>query len=295
MDATGAHPAATGAATMGGTTEPPATVCAATDRAAQSAGDERAAVESAGDERAATDGAAHAAEPVIELHDAVALLGGFPALAGVNLTVPTGEILALQGANGAGKTTLLRLIGGALSLERGRGRVLGHDLATERAAVRAEVGMLGHRNGLYLDLTVTENVRYWAALVGAGDHEVTAALDRLGLSGRLAHLAVRRLSAGQKRRTALAAFVVRRARLWLLDEPHNGLDADARDDLDVLVRQAAAAGATVVIASHELDRVGELATRTVTVAGGVVSERSGHRFRAEAHEIHDQDGEGLPS
>lgn len=223
---------------------------------------------------------ATATAPAVELHDAVALLGGFPALTGVDLVVRTGEILALQGANGAGKTTLLRLIGGAVPLARGTGRVLGHDLATRRAAVRAEVGMLGHRNGLYLDLTVAENVRYWAALVGAGDAEVAAALDRLGLGGRLADLAVRRLSAGQKRRTALAAFVVRRARLWLLDEPHNGLDADARDDLDALVRQAAAAGATVVIASHELERVAALATRVVTIAGGSVTSDTADPGRA---------------
>lgn len=239
--------------------------------------------------------------PAVELHDAVALLGRFPALAGVDLTVATGEILALRGANGAGKTTLLRLIGGVVALERGTGRVLGHDLATARAAVRAEVGMLGHRNGLYLDLTVTENVRYWAALVGASDDEVAAALARLGLDGRLAHLAVRRLSAGQKRRTALAAFVVRRARLWLLDEPHNGLDADARDDLDALVRQAVAAGATVVIASHDLDRVDALATRVVTVAGGTVTtsdadpSRSGHRIQPKTTGSGDQNDGGLPS
>ena len=115
-----------------------------------------------------------------------------------------------------------------------------------------------------------ENVRFWGATIGATPAEIDAAMQRLGLSGRLADLPVRRLSAGQQRRTALACLVARRARLWLLDEPHAGLDADGRDELDATLRQAAASGATVVVASHELERAGSLATRCIDVAGGQV-------------------------
>ena len=86
-----------------------------------------------------------------------------------------------------------------------------------------------------------------------------AALERLGLYGRLAEVPVRRLSAGQQRRTALACLVVRRAELWLLDEPHAGLDAAGRDDLDAIIRQAAESGVTVLVASHESDRAIPLA------------------------------------
>ncbi|MGH8918436.1 MAG: heme ABC exporter ATP-binding protein CcmA, partial [Actinomycetes bacterium] len=197
--------------------------------------------------------------PVVELDGAVVVLGNFPALAGVTLTVGPGEIVLLQGPNGAGKTTLLRVCAGLLPLARGRGTVLGHDLAVARTAVRREVGLLGHRNGLYLDLTVTENVRFWGATIGASETETNGAMDRLGLSGRLAQLPVRRLSAGQQRRTALACIVVRRARLWLLDEPHAGLDAAGRDELDATLQQAVRAGATVIVASHELERAGALA------------------------------------
>ena len=209
---------------------------------------------------------------VVELDDVVAVLGSFPALAGASMRVRQGEIVLLQGPNGAGKTTLLRLCAGLLPLSRGRATVLGHDLAVDRAAVRREVGLLGHRNGLYLDLTVSENVQFWGRTVGASAAEVAAALDRLGLSGRLADLRVRRLSAGQQRRTALACLLARRARLWLLDEPHNGLDAAGRDEIDATLRAAVAAGATVVVASHELERAGALATRTVEVVGGTTSE-----------------------
>jgi len=208
---------------------------------------------------------------VVELDDAVVVLGSFPALAGATLRVGLGEIVLLRGPNGAGKTTLLRLCAGLLPLSRGRGAVLGCDLTTNRAALRRRVGLLGHRNGLYLDLSVTENVRFWGATVGATDAEIAAAMDRLDLAGRLAGLAVRRLSAGQQRRTALACLVARRAQLWLLDEPHAGLDAAGRDELDATLRQAAAAGATVIVASHELERAGSLATRSVDVVAGQVS------------------------
>ena len=210
--------------------------------------------------------------PIVSLVDAVAVLGQFPALAGATLEVQPGEIVLLRGPNGAGKTTLLRLCAGLVPLARGEATVAGCDLRTEREAVRARVGLLGHANGLYADLTVAENVQFWGSTVGASDREVAAALDRLGLSGRLADLAVKRLSAGQKRRTALACLVARRAQLWLLDEPHAGLDAGGRDDLDDTLRAAVGMGATVMVASHELERAGSLATRVVDVVAGQVRE-----------------------
>jgi heme ABC exporter ATP-binding subunit CcmA len=212
---------------------------------------------------------------VVDLCDVVAVLGAFPALAGATLRVCRGEIVLLRGPNGAGKTSVLRLCAGLLPVARGDAHVLGLDLRTEREAVRQRVGLLGHGNGLYSDLTVSENVRFWAATVEATDDEVRAALARLGLDGRLVDVPVRRLSAGQRRRTALACLVARRAELWLLDEPHAGLDAAGRDELDATLRQAAASGATVLVASHELERAGSLATRCVEVVAGQIRERGG--------------------
>ena len=209
---------------------------------------------------------------VVDLVDAVAVLGSFPALAGATLSVRRGEIILLRGPNGAGKTTLLRLCAGLVPLERGQGRILGVDLVHDRELVRHRVGMIGHNNGLYSDLTVAENVRFWGRTVGASTAEVDAALHRMGLDGRLANLPISRLSAGQKRRTALAGLVARRAELWLLDEPHAGLDAAGRDELDQVLKLAAAAGATVMVASHELERASQLATRQVEVVAGQVRE-----------------------
>jgi heme ABC exporter ATP-binding subunit CcmA len=209
---------------------------------------------------------------VVDLDDAVAVLGQFPALAGATLRVEQGEIVLLRGPNGAGKTTLLRLCAGLLPLVRGSGTVLGLDLTTHRESVRRTVGLLGHQNGLYLDLTVAENVRFWGSTVGASDAELASAMQRLDIEGRLADVAVSKLSAGQKRRTAIACLIARRAQLWLLDEPHAGLDASARDRLDETLRQASAAGATILVASHELERAGNLATRAVEVIAGRVHE-----------------------
>jgi heme ABC exporter ATP-binding subunit CcmA len=207
-------------------------------------------------------------EPAVHLRGAVALVGRFPALAGADLDVARGEIVLLRGANGAGKTTLLRSCAGLLPVVDGEAVVLGHDLRTERHAVRPHVGLLGHGTALYDDLTVADNVRFWTRASRGDPRNADAAMQRLGLAGRLAGIPVARLSAGQRRRVSFAVLLARRPELWLLDEPHAGLDQHARDEVDAIVRAAAAAGATVVIASHELDRAEALAGRTVHIAGG---------------------------
>jgi heme ABC exporter ATP-binding subunit CcmA len=209
-------------------------------------------------------------EPAVHLRGAVALIGRFPALAGVDLEVARGEIVLLRGANGAGKTSLLRACAGLLPIVEGEATVLGHDLRHDRVAVRAHVGLLGHRTGLYDDLSARDNVLFWTRAVRGDDADVDAAMARLGLDGRLADVAVGRLSAGQRRRVSFAIVLARRPELWLLDEPHAGLDQATRDEVDRLVQEAAGAGATVVVASHELDRAEALAGRTVQIAGGHV-------------------------
>jgi heme ABC exporter ATP-binding subunit CcmA len=206
----------------------------------------------------------------VRLRAAVALLGSFPALAGASLDVDRGEVVLLQGANGAGKTTLLRVCAGLTGVVSGEVVVLGHDLVRDRRAVRRHVGLLHQGGGLYDDLTVVDNVRFAVRAAHGDPDAVEPALARLGLDGRLARSPVGRLSTGQRRRTALAVLVARSPALWLLDEPHAGLDAEGRDVLDGLISEAIDVGATVIIASHELERVTALAHRTAVVAGGIV-------------------------
>ncbi len=211
---------------------------------------------------------------VVELTDAVALVGGFPALAGATLQLQPNEIVGIRGPNGAGKSTLLRLCAGLIPLRRGRGSVLGCDLATRqgRRAVRRSVGLLGHETALYDDLSVVENIRFWSGAHRAASSDVEASISHMGLSGRLANVPVSGLSAGQRRRTAIAILLARRPRLWLLDEPHAGLDADGRDLLDQLIQDAASVGATVLVATHDRGRIDDVLTRTVAVDGGVIKE-----------------------
>ncbi|HEX3621455.1 MAG TPA: heme ABC exporter ATP-binding protein CcmA [Acidimicrobiales bacterium] len=207
----------------------------------------------------------------VRLRSAVSLLGRFPALAGVDLDVAAGEVVLVRGPNGAGKSTLLRGCAGLVAFTSGEAEVLGHDLRKDRKAVRRRIGLLGHATFLYDDLTVADNLRFSARAAGASPASATEAMARLGLDGRLRDVTVVKLSAGQRRRVAVAAVVARRPDLWLLDEPHAGLDAAGRDLLDTLVGEAALRGATVLLASHELDRASAIATRTVVMAGGQVT------------------------
>ena len=208
-------------------------------------------------------------EPVVHLRGAVALLGRFPALAGVDLDVDRRRIVLLRGANGAGKTTLLRALAGLVPVTSGEAVVLGVDLREDRRAVRHRVGLLAHGTGLYDELTVADNVYFWTRAARADMVDAEAAMAQLGLDGRLRDVAVGRLSTGQRRRTSLACLLARRPELWLLDEPHAGLDKEGRDIVDGLIRDAAAAGATIILSSHELDRSIELADEIVTLGGGV--------------------------
>jgi len=208
--------------------------------------------------------------PAVLLTTAVCVTGRFPALAGVDLAVAQGEVVVLEGPNGAGKTSLLRLCAGLLPLTGGEGTVLGCDLRRDAPALRRRVGMLGHAAALYDDLTVAENVRFSAKAAGASVSNLDAVLDRLELGGRVRRTPVGRLSAGQRRRVALALLVMRRPELWLLDEPHAGLDAGARAVLGELVSEVVGEGATVLLASHEPEASLPLADRVVSLVGGRV-------------------------
>ncbi|MBA3267561.1 MAG: heme ABC exporter ATP-binding protein CcmA, partial [Acidimicrobiia bacterium] len=191
---------------------------------------------------------------IVRFRSAVSLLGRFPALAGVDLDVARGETVLLHGPNGAGKSTLLRCCAGLVAIGSGECEVLGHDLRGDRRAVRRRVGLLGHSSFLYDDLTVEDNLRFAARAAGYPVAAAGEAMARLGLDGRLRQVRVGRLSAGQRRRTSLAVMLARRPALWLLDEPHAGLDQSGRDLLDGLIGDGARAGAAVILASHEMDR-----------------------------------------
>jgi len=209
-------------------------------------------------------------DPVIRFRSAVALVGRFPVLAGVDLDVVQGEVVLLQGANGAGKTSLLKACAGLLRIAAGEATVLGEDLVADPRAVRRRVGMFGHATALYDDLSAHDNVVFAVRASGFPSRTAGPALERVGITGRLTSSPVSALSAGQRRRVALAIIAARNPELWLLDEPHAGLDAEHRDLLDRLIGDVAHQGGTVLMASHEADRAVALAGRIVGMAGGAV-------------------------
>jgi ABC-type multidrug transport system ATPase subunit len=212
------------------------------------------------------------------------MLGRFPALAGADLDVHAGEIVLVAGANGAGKTTLLKLCAGLLALRSGHAEVLGVDLAVDRRTIRRSLALVGHETFCYDDLTVSENIRFATRAAGRSIGDADTALERLALS-RVARVTHGRLSQGQRRRVALAIALARDPRLLLLDEPHAGLDDQARSVVDEVVRAAPSEGRTVLVASHELDVARPIATREIRIAAGRVHEtspNSGLPARAEA-------------
>jgi ABC-type multidrug transport system ATPase subunit len=145
------------------------------------------------------------------------------------------------------------------------------DLTSDQTAVRRFVGLLGHAAPLYDELTAAENVRFAVRALGLPAENADQALERLGLTGRLRSTPAARLSAGQRRRVALAALLARNPALWLLDEPHAGLDAGSRALLGELIGEAVSSGASVLLSSHEPQLSVPLADRVVSMVGGRVT------------------------
>jgi heme exporter protein A len=162
----------------------------------------------------------------------------------VALTVPPGGALLLTGPNGAGKSTLLRLLAGLVRAAAGSLRLEGQDALADPVGHGARVAYLGHLDGLKPGLTATENLRLFG-----GPEPVRAALAGAELTP-LADLPARLLSAGQKRRLALARLGLRPARLWLLDEPTLGLDTASVTRLGATFARLRAAGGMIVAATH---------------------------------------------
>jgi heme exporter protein A len=164
----------------------------------------------------------------------------------LDFAVAAGGALLLAGPNGSGKSTLLRLLAGLGRLAAGQVLWSGEDALTDLTAHAARVTYVGHLDAVKPGLTVTENLRF-AALVGGG--RVEAALDALGLR-ELAELPARMLSAGQKRRLALARLALSAAPLWLLDEPTLGLDVASVERFGLVLAGHRARGGVIVAATH---------------------------------------------
>jgi ABC-2 type transport system ATP-binding protein len=214
--------------------------------------------------------------PAIAADGLVKNYGRTRALAGLNLRVPRGTIYGLLGPNGAGKTTAVRVFATLLRPDGGRAQVLGHDVVGQAARVRESIGLTGQYAALDEYLTGRANLimigrlsRLTAAAAKARADEL---LDRFGLAGA-ANRAVKTYSGGMRRRLDLAASLIARPAVLVLDEPTTGLDPSARASVWDMVRELAADGTTLLLTTQYLDEADQLAARVAVIdAGAVIAE-----------------------
>lgn len=190
----------------------------------------------------------------IEVSGLVKRFGDKTVVDHVSMQVAEGEISGFLGPNGSGKTTTIRVMCGLLTPDEGEGRVLGHDIRTEGRLIKLNVGYMTQKFSFYEDLSIEENLTFVARLYGLDPVSVVVrdTLEDLGLSSRKKQLAGT-LSGGWKQRLALAACIMHKPKLLLLDEPTAGVDPKARREFWDEIHMRASAGLTVLVSTHYMD------------------------------------------
>ena len=201
--------------------------------------------------------------------DLVVWRGETAVLDGVSVSLQRGELLRIDGENGSGKTTLLRVLAGLVEADEGDVRFEGARLPRARDALNAALLWIGHRPGTSESLTALENLRACAVTHGVrpDPRRIGEALDALGLQGRHA-LPVASLSAGQRRRVALARLALEPCALWVLDEPLTALDARGLDWLRERLSEQVRSGGSVLMTTHQPLEIPGIAMSTCRLAGG---------------------------
>jgi ABC-2 type transport system ATP-binding protein len=197
------------------------------------------------------------------------------------LDVAPGRVTGLLGPSGCGKTTLMRAIVGVQIVAAGRVIVLGQDAGTP--ALRRQIGYVTQAPAVYLDLTVTENLRYFAAVTGAPSHRVNEVIAQVALVDA-AQQVVGSLSGGQQSRVSLATALVHRPKVLVLDEPTVGLDPILRADLWQTFRKLAADGATLLVSSHSMDEAAECDDLLLMREGAILASTTPDDLRARTGE-----------
>ena len=199
-----------------------------------------------------TEGGANA--PAIDVHGLDKSFGDKHVVVDLSLRVEHGEIFGFLGPNGSGKTTSIRLMCGLLTPDAGSGTCLGYDIRTQSAAIKRNVGYMTQRFSFWEDLTIRENLDFVARIYQMDDRKaaVARALADLGLASRAGQL-TGTLSGGWKQRLALAACMLHRPRLLLLDEPTAGVDPNARREFWEELHRLAAQGISILVSTHYMD------------------------------------------
>ena len=195
--------------------------------------------------------------PVIVCRDLHKRFGDIEAVRGVSLDIARGELFGVLGPNGSGKTTLLRMLCGLIEPTSGEARVAGYDVAADADRIRERVGYMSQKFGLYEDLTVWENLEFYASVYGLWGarraERMRAMIEMAGLGGRTKQFAGT-LSGGWKQRLALGCAIVHEPAVLLLDEPTAGVDpASRRRFWRIIDGLAAAGGTTILVTTHYMD------------------------------------------
>ena len=217
------------------------------------------------------------------MHDAAVVFdhvsvrfGATRALDDITLDIPKGKIVGLLGPSGAGKTTLMRVVIGRQRADKGSATVFG--LPAGSAALRRRIGYMPQSAALYPDLTVHENMLYFAAMCGVGRSEITRRLEQVDLLAQTRQL-VGTLSGGQRSRVSLAVALLGSPELLVLDEPTVGVDPVLRQQLWTIFRTIAAGGITLLVSSHVMDEAGRCDDLLFVRGGEILAHDSPERLR----------------
>jgi ABC-2 type transport system ATP-binding protein len=209
--------------------------------------------------------------PAIEAHGLTKRFGDFTAVDALDLRVDTGTVVSLLGPNGAGKTTMVRMLATLLRPDAGRASIAGHDVVSEADSVRRVISLTGQFAALDKNLTAEENLRLMARLRGHGRSVtrplVDGLIERFDIDEFRERL-VKNLSGGQRRRVDLAAGLIDRPQLLVLDEPTTGLDPRSRQVVWSTVRELVTEGVTLLLTTQYLDEADALADRVVLIDHG---------------------------
>jgi heme exporter protein A len=207
---------------------------------------------------------------MIQVKGLVKRFGPATVIKDLNIKVNPGEFVILLGPNGAGKTTLLRILASLSKPTSGLVQVASYRLPEQAGSVRRHLGVVSHQPLLYGDLTAEENLSFYARLYGTAPTRIQEVLDLVGLVSRKDDL-VRVYSRGMQQRLAIARAVLHQPQILLLDEPYTGLDQEAGEILNSVLKKVAQQGRTVIMTSHDLIRASALATRIDVLSKGQIT------------------------
>ncbi len=209
--------------------------------------------------------------PLLHVDAAVKRFGANTAVAGVSLELAAGEVVCLLGPNGAGKTTTLKMILGLETPSSGRVQVAGIDVAARSGDARRRMAYIPEQVALHEAFSGIENLRYFAALVGGSSHaddHLEACLERAGLQRDAWRRRLAGYSKGMRQKVGVAIALAKKAELLVLDEPTSGLDPKSASEFTSLIRNLAQGGAGVIMATHDLFRAKDMATRILILKDG---------------------------